>query len=97
VAKVRQANDDAVVLGQTRQQVTDLRATEASGFLPPFTLSAIVWDKDAKKRFVVLNEQVLHEGDFLGEARVLRINPDHVVLLHHNDEIIERLHTRDGE
>jgi type II secretory pathway predicted ATPase ExeA len=97
VAKVRPADDDAVALGQTRQQVTGLRATEAPSFLPPFTLSAIVWDKDAKKRFVVLNEQVLHEGDFLGEARVLRINPDHVVLLHHNDEIIKRLHTRDGD
>jgi type II secretory pathway component PulC len=97
VAKVQRANDGAVVLEPMRQQVADLRASQAPGFLPPFALSAIVWDKDAKRRFVVLNERILHEGEFLGEAQVLRIHPDRVVLLHHNDEIIERLHTREGE
>jgi type II secretory pathway predicted ATPase ExeA len=97
VAKVQRADDGAVVLDPIRQQATDLRASPAPGLLPPFTLSAIAWDKDAKRRFVVLNERILHEGEFLGEAQVLRIHPDRVVLLHHNDEIIERLHTRESE
>ncbi len=97
VAKVQRADDGAVVLGPIRQQVTDRRPSPASGFLPPFTLSAIVWDKDAKRRFVVLNERIVHEGEFLGEARVVRIHPDHVVLVHDNDEIIERIYTREGE
>jgi type II secretory pathway predicted ATPase ExeA len=97
VANVQRAEDGAVVLDPIRQQVTDLRPSPAPGFLPPFTLSAIAWDKDAKRRFVVLNERILHEGEFLGEARVVRIHPDHVVLVHHNDEIIERIYTREGE
>jgi hypothetical protein len=97
VAQVQRADDGAVVLGPIRQQAADLRVTPAPGLLPPFTLSAIAWHKDAKRRFVMINERILHEGEFLGEARVLRIHPDRVVLLHHNEEIIERLHTRDGE
>jgi len=97
VAQVQRADDGAVVLSPIRQEATDLRATPAPGLLPPFTLSAIAWHKDAKRRFVMINERILHEGEFLGEAQVLRIHPDRVVLLHHNEEIIERLHTRDGE
>jgi hypothetical protein len=62
----------------------------------PFTLSAIAWDEDAKRRFVVLNERILHEGEFLGETRVLRIHSDHVILLHRNEQIIERMSTREG-
>lgn len=45
---------------------------------------------------MVLNERILHEGEFLGETRVLRIHLDHVVLVSHNYQIIERIYTREG-
>ncbi|HVO83263.1 MAG TPA: AAA family ATPase [Syntrophobacteria bacterium] len=96
VAKVGRDDDGEVVVGPVRQKVAEMRSSLSSTLPPPFTLSAIAWDEDPRRRFVVLNESILHEGEFLGETRVLRIHEDHVVLLNHNEQIIERIYTRDG-
>ena len=96
VAKVGRGDDGGVVVGPIRKEVAEMRSSAGSGLLPPFTLSAIAWDEDPRRRFVVLNERILHEGEFLGETRVLRIHLDHVVLLNQNQQIIERIYTREG-
>jgi type II secretory pathway predicted ATPase ExeA len=96
VAQVGRADDGGVVVDPVRKEIAEMNASTAPGLLPPFTLSAIAWDEDPRRRFIVLNERVLHEGEFLGETRVLRIHEDHVVLLNHNEQIIERIYTRDG-
>jgi hypothetical protein len=42
-------------------------------------LSAIAWDENSDQRLAVINDKILHEGDLVGGATLLRINPDHVV------------------
>ena len=96
VAQVGRGDDGGVVVGTVRKEAAEMRSSAVPGLLPPFILSAIAWDEDPRRRFVVLNERILHEGEFLGETRVLRIHLDHVVLLHHNQQIIERMYTREG-
>ena len=96
VAQVGRGDDGGVVVDPVREEAADMRFSAAPGLSPPFTLSAIAWDEDPKRRFVVLNERILHEGEFLGETRVLRIHLDHVVLVSHNYQIIERIYTREG-
>jgi hypothetical protein len=96
VAQIERDDDGGVVVGPVRKEVAAMRSAAAPSLLPPFVLSAIAWDEDPGRRFVVLNERILHEGEFLGETRVLRIHLDHVVLLHHNQQIIERIYTREG-
>ena len=96
VAQVGRGEDGGVVVGPVRKEVAEMRSSAVPGLLPPFILSAIAWDEDPRRRFVLLNERILHEGEFLGETRVLRIHLDHVVLLHHNQQIIERMYTREA-
>jgi type II secretory pathway predicted ATPase ExeA len=96
VAQVGRGDDGGVVVDPVRKEIAETGASTARGSMPPFTLSAIAWDEDPIRRFVVLNGSILHEGEFLGETRVLQIHEDYVVLLHHNEQIIERIHNRDG-
>jgi hypothetical protein len=96
VAEVGRGDDGRVVVGPVRKEVDEMHSPAGPGLWSPFTLSAIAWDEDPRRRFVVLNERIVHEGEFLGETRVLRIHLDHVVLLNHNQQIIERIYTRDG-
>jgi general secretion pathway protein A len=96
VAQVGRDDDGGVVVGPVRKEVAEMRSSAVPGLVSPFTLSAIAWDEEPRRRFVVLNERILHEGEFLGETRVLRIHEDHVVLLNHNEQIIERIYTREG-
>lgn len=96
VAEVGRGDDGGVVVGPVRKEIAEMRSSAVPGLVPPFTLSAIAWDDDPRRRFVVLNERILHEGEFLGETRVLRIHLDHVVLLNQNQQIIERIYTREG-
>ena len=65
----------------------------ASNATPHIKLCAIAWDENPYKSIAVLNDKILHEGDFLGEVRILRIKPDRVVLMQGNDHIIKRIHT----
>ena len=59
--------------------------------LPDLKLSAIAWDENSARSIAVLNERILHEGDFLGDIRVLRIKPDHVVLLQGDLQITKEI------
>jgi outer membrane protein OmpA-like peptidoglycan-associated protein len=61
------------------------------------SLSAIAWNEDPAKCIAVVNDRIVHEGDFLGELRVLRIQRDHVVLLDGNEHVIRGMHTREGD
>jgi type II secretory pathway predicted ATPase ExeA len=74
--------------GRTDSRPEDL----VEGALPGLDLNAIAWDEDPSRSMVVLNEHILHEGDFLGGIRVLRIHPNYVVLLRNNEHVIMRMH-----
>jgi hypothetical protein len=56
-------------------------------------LSAIAWDEKPDQRLAVLDDRILHEGDLLGEATVLRINPDHVVFDHRGELFIKKINS----
>ena len=65
--------------------------------LPDLELSAIAWDEDRDRSIAVLNHRIVHEGDFVGEIRVLQIKPNHVVLLSGNEHIIKKIHVEEKE
>ena len=65
--------------------------------LPALELSAIAWDEDRDRSIAVLNHRIVHEGDFIGEVRVLQIKPNHVVLLRGNEHIIKKIHVEEKE
>lgn len=48
--------------------------------LPPLRLSMHLWNEDPARRFVILDGQRLVEGDRVGEAAVVRIERDGVLL-----------------
>jgi hypothetical protein len=54
-------------------------------------LGAIAWDENPAQRLAVLDDRILHEGDVLGGATVLRINPDHVVFDHRGELFIKKI------
>ena len=74
-------------------------SSSSAGFLPASEvpalsevfsckLSAIAWDENPDQRLAVINDRILHEGDLVGGATVLRINPDHVVFSDRGDVFI---------
>ena len=65
--------------------------------LPNIKLSAIGWDENPARSIAVLNDKIVYEGNFLGDIRVLRIQPNHVVLLHRDEHIIKRIHIPEEE
>jgi hypothetical protein len=56
-------------------------------------LSAIAWDENPDERLAVINDRILHEGDLVGGATVLRINPDHVVFSDHEEVFIKEINS----
>ena len=48
--------------------------------LPPLRLSMHLWNEDPGRRFVIIDGQRLVEGDRVGEAAVVRIERDGVLL-----------------
>jgi len=106
-AAVEQEETVPVALyGEAAGITPDYDAAEMSGIreplatpdlLPNLKLNAIAWDKDPAKSIAVLNDRIVHEGDFLGEVRVLRIKPNHVVLLHGDVHIIKKIHKEERE
>lgn len=63
--------------------------------LPDLELSAIAWDENRAHSIAVLNHRIVHEGDFIGEVRVLQIKPNHVVLLSGDEHIIKKIHVEE--
>jgi len=77
---------------QTSQADSITEPLLAETDLPDLRLNAIAWDENPGRSIAVLNEKILHEGEFLGDVRVLRINPDHVVLICGKEHVIKRIH-----
>jgi general secretion pathway protein A len=65
--------------------------------LPYIKLNAIAFDENPERSIAVLNDRIVHEGDFLGEVRVLRIKPNHVVLLQGDIHIIKKIHKEEKD
>jgi type II secretory pathway predicted ATPase ExeA/outer membrane protein OmpA-like peptidoglycan-associated protein len=59
--------------------------------LPGLKLNAIAWDENPERRIAVLNDKIVHEGDFLGDIRILRIKNNHVVLLDGDEHVIKKI------
>jgi general secretion pathway protein A len=59
--------------------------------LPELKLSAIAWDQNPERSIAVVNDRIVHEGDFLGDVRILRIKPNQVVLLRGDEHIIKKI------
>ena len=56
-------------------------------------LGAIAWDENPDQRLAVMNDRILHEGDVLGGATVLRINPDQVVFSYRDEVFIKKINS----
>jgi hypothetical protein len=56
-------------------------------------LGAIAWNENPAQRLAVLDDRILHEGDVLGGATVLRINPDHVVFDYRGELFIKKINS----
>jgi hypothetical protein len=92
--------------GSTSEFEPALPTTEATpaGILPAsesqalaelfsFRLNAIAWDEKPDQRLAVIDDNILHEGDLVGGATVLRINPDHVVLSDRGEVFIKKINS----
>jgi hypothetical protein len=56
-------------------------------------LNAIAWDESPDQRLAVIGDRILHEGDLVGGAAVLRINPDHVVFSDRGEVFIKEINS----
>ena len=92
--------------GEDARVPPDYHASELTGIrepletvdaLPDIKLNAIAWDEDPERSIAVLNDRIVHEGDFLGEVRVLRIKPNHVVLLQGDVHLIKKIHKEERD
>jgi len=90
--------------GQTQLLGLQPQSMEKAGILPtsefpPLAelfsckLNAIAWDENPEQRLAVIGESILHEGDLLGGATVLRINPDHVVFSARGEVFIKEINS----
>ena len=57
-------------------------------------LNAIAWDENPDKRLAVIDDMIIHEGDLVGEATVIRINPDHVLFSDHSEVFIKEINSQ---
>jgi hypothetical protein len=58
-----------------------------------FKLNAIAWDENPEQRLAVIADRILHEGDLIGGATVIRINPDHVVFSDRGEVFIKEINS----
>lgn len=79
--------------GQTSTGILPASALPSLDELFRCTLSAIAWDENPDARLAVINDSILHEGDLLGGATVLRINPDHVVFDYRGEVFIKKINS----
>jgi Type II secretion system protein B len=72
-----------------------LPASEVPALAELFSLrlNAIAWDENPDQRLAVIGDRILHEGDLLGGATVLRINPDHVVFSGRGEVFIKEINS----
>ncbi len=65
---------------QAIPHISDLDAATREQ-LPPITIAAHVYSEDAKKRMVIINNRVLHEGDTIADGLTLKSIDDQGVTL----------------
>jgi hypothetical protein len=80
---------------QSMGKAGNLVASEVPALAELFSLkvNAIAWDENPDQRLVVIGDRILHEGDLLGGATVLRINPDHVVFSERGEVFIKEINS----
>jgi hypothetical protein len=88
-----QAEPGLPTTGATSAGILSASEITAIDELFSYKLSAIAWDEDPDQRLAVINDRILHEGDLLGGATVLRINPDHVVFSDRGEVFIKKINS----
>jgi hypothetical protein len=86
------------LLGLQPQSMGKAGILPASEFPPlaelfSLKLNAIAWDENPDQRLAVIGDRILHEGDLLGGATVLRINPDHVLFSDRGEVFIKEINS----
>jgi hypothetical protein len=86
------------LLGLQPQSMGKAGILPASEFPPlaelfSLKLNAIAWDENPDQRLAVIGDRILHEGDLVGGATVLRINPDHVVFSDRGEVFIKEINS----
>jgi len=86
------------LLGLQPQSVGKAGFLPASEFPPlaelfSLKLNAIAWDENPDQRLAVIGDRILHEGDLVGGATVLRINPDHVLFSDRGEVFIKEINS----
>jgi hypothetical protein len=79
--------------GATSAGILSLSEMPSLDELFQYKLGAIAWDENPAQRLAVLDDRILHEGDVLGGAAVLRINPDHVVFDYRGELFIKKINS----
>ena len=82
---------------QTAELTSMIEPLSVANDLPDLELSAIAWDENRARSIAVINQRIVHEGDFIGEVRVLQIKPNQVVLLSGDEHIIKKIHVEEKE
>ncbi|MGD8878380.1 MAG: OmpA family protein [Syntrophobacterales bacterium] len=82
---------------QTTELTSMIEPLSVAADLPALELSAIAWDENRARSIAVINQRIVHEGDFIGEVRVLQIKPNRVVLLSGDEHIIKKIHVEEKE
>ena len=86
------------LLGLQPQSMGKAGILPASEFPPlaelfSLKLNAIAWDENPDQRLAVIGDRILHEGDLVGGATVLRINPDHVLFSDRGEVFIKEINS----
>ena len=86
------------LLGLRPQSMGKAGILPASEFPPlaelfSLKLNAIAWDENPDQRLAVIGDRILHEGDLVGGATVLRINPDHVLFSDRGEVFIKEINS----
>jgi len=86
------------ILGLQPQSMGKAGFLPASEFPPlaelfSLKLNAIAWDENPDQRLAVIGDRILHEGDLVGGATVLRINPDHVLFSDRGEVFIKEINS----
>jgi hypothetical protein len=91
VVSERQVFEEAIPEIELSEEVFAARAVdiEPAEARAGFNLSGILYDQ--QKPFAIINTQVVEEGAFIDQAKILEIQPGYVKIAHQGEEIILKI------
>lgn len=70
--------------------ISEKKAAGEKAGIPGVSLTGIVWDKYCP--LAIVNDEVVKSGDVVKEVKILRIEPDRLVVFYNSEEVIIELH-----